>query len=70
MRPVNIASKKAYRGINILALWAAADEKGFSSGVWGYKHWAEAGAQVRKGDARRKDVSIVNISIPKINGSN
>jgi antirestriction protein ArdC len=51
MRSVNIASKKAYRGINILALWATADEKGFSSGVWGtYRQWAEAGAQVRKGE--------------------
>jgi len=41
MRPVNIASKKAYRGINILALWATADEKGFSAGVWGtYRQWA------------------------------
>lgn len=51
MRPVNIASKKAYRGVNILTLWATADEKGFSSGVWGtYKQWSEAGAQVRKGE--------------------
>jgi antirestriction protein ArdC len=51
MRPVNIASKKAYRGINVLALWATADEKGFSGGVWGsYRQWAEAGAQVRKGE--------------------
>src|ERR1700674_669221 len=29
MRPVKIASKKAYRGVNILALWAAADAKGY-----------------------------------------
>src|SRR5271170_209039 len=29
MRPVNIASKKAYRGVNVLALWATAEEKGF-----------------------------------------
>jgi antirestriction protein ArdC len=51
MRPVNVASKKAYRGINILALWATADEKGFSSGVWGtYKQWTDAGAQVCKGE--------------------
>jgi len=28
MRPVNIASKKPYRGVNILTLWATADEKG------------------------------------------
>ena len=51
MRPVNIASKNAYRGVNILTLWATADAKGYSSGTWGtYKQWAEAGAQVRKGE--------------------
>ena len=51
MRPVNIASKKAYRGINVVALWAYAEEFGYSSGVWGsYKQWAEAGAQVRQGE--------------------
>lgn len=51
MRPVNIASKKAYRGVNILTLWATADAKGFESGTWGtYKQWAEAGAQVKKGE--------------------
>ena len=51
MRPVNVASKKAYRGINVVALWAYAEESGYSSGVWGtYRQWAEAGAQVRKGE--------------------
>ena len=51
MRPVNIASKKAYRGVNVVALWAYAEEYGYSSGTWGtYKQWAEAGAQVRKGE--------------------
>jgi antirestriction protein ArdC len=51
MRPVNVASKKAYRGVNILALWATAEEKGFTSGTWGtYRQWAEIGAQVRKGE--------------------
>lgn len=51
MRPVNIASKKAYRGVNILALWAYAETSGFSSGSWGtYRQWAESGAQVRKGE--------------------
>lgn len=51
MRPVNIASKHAYRGVNILTLWAAADACGYSSGTWGtYKQWSEAGAQVRKGE--------------------
>ena len=51
MRPVNIASKKPYRGVNVLALWVTADEKGFGSGVWGsYRQWSQAGAQVRKGE--------------------
>ena len=51
MRPTNIASKNAYRGVNILTLWAIADEKGYSSGTWGtYKQWAESGAQVRRGE--------------------
>ena len=51
MRPVNVASKKAYRGVNILALWATAEEKGYASGTWGtYRQWAEIGAQVRKGE--------------------
>jgi antirestriction protein ArdC len=51
MRPVNIASKKSYRGVNVLALWAAAEEKAYTSGVWGtYRQWSEAGAQIRKGE--------------------
>ena len=51
MRPVNIASKKAYRGVNVVALWAYAEEFGYSSGTWGtYKQWSQAGAQVRKGE--------------------
>ncbi|MCW2283794.1 antirestriction protein ArdC [Rhodoblastus acidophilus] len=50
-RPVNVASKKAYCGVNILSLWATADEHAYSSGLWGtYRQWAEAGAQVRKGE--------------------
>ena len=34
-RPTNIDSKKAYRGVNIVALWAAAYNRGYSSAVWG-----------------------------------
>jgi hypothetical protein len=33
MRPVNIASKNAYRSVNTLTLWATADVKGFISGT-------------------------------------
>jgi len=51
MRPVNIASKKPYRGVNVVALWAYAEEFGYSSGVWGtYRQWYEGGAQVHKGE--------------------
>ena len=32
--PVNVISRKAYRGINTLCLWAAAEAKGYESGEW------------------------------------
>jgi antirestriction protein ArdC len=49
--PVNVASRKAYRGVNVIALWAAAQESGYPSGNWGtYRQWHELGAQVRKGE--------------------
>jgi antirestriction protein ArdC len=49
--PINVASRKAYRGINTVCLWAAAQAKGYDSGEWGtYKQWQERGAQVRKGE--------------------
>ena len=51
--PVNIASGKAYRGVNVLQLWVA----GYGSSVWGtYKQWKAKGGQVQKGE---KGVSIV-----------
>jgi antirestriction protein ArdC len=51
MHATNIASKKPYRGINILALWAASEQHGFRSGIWGtYLQWADQGANVRKGE--------------------
>jgi antirestriction protein ArdC len=49
--PVNVTSRKPYRGINTLCLWAAAESKGYESGEWGtYRQWQERGAQVRKGE--------------------
>src|SRR3954471_1650022 len=49
--PINATSRKAYRGINTLCLWAAAQAKGYCSGEWAtYKQWQERGAQVRKGE--------------------
>ena len=50
-RPINVATGVAYRGLNILALWAAAEEAGYAHGLWGtYRCWAKLGAQVRKGE--------------------
>jgi len=49
--PINVTSKKPYRGINTVCLWAAAQAKGYGSGEWGtYQQWQERGAQVRKGE--------------------
>lgn len=51
MLPVNVAHGAAYRGVNTLALWAAAEAKGYPGGLWGtYRQWAELGGQVRKGE--------------------
>jgi antirestriction protein ArdC len=50
-RPRNVASDKAYRGINVLALWVAAHRARYTSGIWGtYRQWAERGCQVRRGE--------------------
>ena len=40
--PINVASKKPYRGINTLCLWAAAQAKGYERGEWAtYQQWQE-----------------------------
>ncbi|RWI99842.1 zincin-like metallopeptidase domain-containing protein [Mesorhizobium sp.] len=50
-RPTNVASGKAYRGVNTLSLWAAAQRAGYPEGLWGtYRQWQALGAQVRKGE--------------------
>jgi antirestriction protein ArdC len=50
-RPINAHTKKPYRGVNVVALWAAADAYGYSSGFWAtYKQWRELEAQVRRGE--------------------
>lgn len=49
--PINVTSRKPYRGVNTVCLWAAAEAKGYASGEWGtYKQWQERDAQVRKGE--------------------
>ena len=49
-RPLR-AGGKAYRGVNVLMLWASAMESGFNSPLWvTYKQAAELGGQVKKGE--------------------
>src|ERR1700722_18972759 len=49
--PINVVSKKPYRGINTVCLWAAAQAKGCERGEWAtYQQRQERGAQVRKGE--------------------
>jgi antirestriction protein ArdC len=49
--PVNVISRKPYRGVNVLCLWATAMEAGYSTNEWAtYKQWKQLGAQVRKGE--------------------
>ena len=50
-RPVNVASGRAYRGINTISLWASAYLRQYSGGIWGtFNQWQALGAQVRKGE--------------------
>jgi antirestriction protein ArdC len=49
--PTNAATHAEYRGVNIIALWAEAVARGYSTGIWAsYKQWQSLGAQVRKGE--------------------
>ncbi|MGA7675291.1 MAG: zincin-like metallopeptidase domain-containing protein [Rhizomicrobium sp.] len=49
--PMNAATDKAYRGVNVIALWVDAMAKRYVSGYWAsYKQWQTLGAQVRKGE--------------------
>lgn len=49
--PTNALSERSYSGINILILWAAASELGFSSQRWlTYRQAIKAGGHVRRGE--------------------
>ncbi len=50
-RPQNAVSGKRYRGVNVLALWIAANQASYDSGLWAtYRQWRDVGGQVRKGE--------------------
>lgn len=49
--PENAETSQLYRGINVLMLWATAEEKGYPRPIWAtYKQWQALGAQVRGGE--------------------
>ena len=49
--PVNLATGKPYSGINVIMLWGAAMEKGYTSPYWlTFKQAQAMGGQVRKGE--------------------
>ena len=49
-RPTNAATGKAYRGGNVVALWAEATLTQYGSGHWAtFRQWQGLGASVRKG---------------------
>jgi antirestriction protein ArdC len=49
--PINAVSKRPYRGVNVLILWATAQSRGYAGGLWAtYEQWKQLGAQVRKGE--------------------
>ena len=51
IQPKNALTKNAYRGINIVSLWVAAELHHYPHTLWAsYKQWQELGAQVRKGE--------------------
>ena len=49
--PVNAVTRRAYRGVNTIVLWATAQAEGYPSHVWAtYRQWQALRAQVRKGE--------------------
>lgn len=50
-RPTNAATGQAYRGVNVVALWARAATEGYPSSQWAtFRQWNSIGAQVRRGE--------------------
>lgn len=49
--PRNARTGRRYRGINVLALWCAAQAQDYADARWAtYQQWAALGAQVRKAE--------------------
>jgi antirestriction protein ArdC len=49
--PVNVATGKRYRGVNVVSLWASSYLAGYPEAVWGtFKQWSDLGHHVLKGE--------------------
>ena len=67
-RPVNVASKKPYNGVNIVSLWVSAQANEYPSNVWGtYRQWQQSGRQVRKGEKSSLIVLYRTLDIEQTN---
>lgn len=67
-RPVNVASKRPYNGVNIVSLWVSSQANEFPSNIWGtYRQWQQSGCQVRKGE---KSSLVVFYKTIEIEGEN
>jgi antirestriction protein ArdC len=50
-RPANVVTGRPYRGVNVVALWAASQALEAPTGAWGtFRQWQALGASVRKGE--------------------
>ncbi|MGC4410940.1 DUF1738 domain-containing protein (plasmid) [Rhizobium rosettiformans] len=67
-RPVNVASRKPYNGVNIVSLWVAAQASDYPSNVWGtYRQWLEAGCQVRRQEKSSLVVFYKTFDVEQVN---
>lgn len=67
-RPVNIASKNPYNGVNIVSLWVSAQAHDYPSNLWGtYRQWQDQGCQVRKGEKSSLVVFYKTLSVEQQN---
>lgn len=64
LMPVNAFTEKRYRGVNVVALWAATASRGFSSHLWAtYRQWCKLGAQVRRSETASLVVFFKEIAV-------
>ena len=59
-RPVSVRGNRRYKGINRISLWLAAQDQGFSSGIWGTRSaWEEKGCLVRENERPSPVIAFV-----------